>query len=171
MSTRTITTMDELPGLVGQQLGQSDWLTIDQERINRFADVTEDHQWIHVDVERAKAGPFGGTLAHGMLTQSLAVGLSTDLLQVTDAASAVNYGTNKVRFPSPVLGGSRVRLTMPLLDVTPIPGGVQAVTSYVMEVEGSEKPALVAEQVIRYYRAPEEPAPPDDALQAADTAA
>lgn len=171
MSTRTITTMDELPGLVGQQLGQSDWLTIDQERINTFADVTGDHQWIHVDVERAKAGPFGGTLAHGMLTQSLAVGLSTDLLRVTGAASAVNYGTNRVRFPSPVLGGSRVRLTTSLLDVTPIAGGVQAVTSYVMEVEGSEKPALVAEQVIRYYRAPEESALPDGALQAADTAA
>ncbi|MET9014895.1 MaoC family dehydratase [Streptomyces olivaceoviridis] len=171
MSTRTITTMAELPSLVGQQLGQSDWLTIDQERINTFADVTEDHQWIHVDVERAKSGPFGGTLAHGMLTQSLAVGLATDLLQVTDAASVINYGTNRVRFPSPVLGGSRVRLTTSLLDVIPIAGGMQAVTSSMMAVEGSEKPALVAEQVMRYYRAPENPAPPDDALRAASTAA
>ena len=148
----TTTTMAEVPGLVGQELGTSDWFEVPQDRVDTLADATGDHQWIHVDVERAKAeSPFGGPIAHGYLTLSLLVPLFEQVLVVSDTAMGVNYGLNKVRFPSPVPVGSRVRLTATLKDVTPFTGGLQLTFSAVIEREGSEKPACIAEPVYRYY--------------------
>ena len=148
----TTTTMAEVSGLVGQELGTSEWFEVTQDRVDTFADATGDHQWIHVDVERAKAeSPFGGPIAHGYLTLSLLVPLFAQVLAVTDTAMGVNYGLNKVRFPSPVPVGSRVRLTATLKDVTPFTGGLQLTFSAVIEREGSEKPACIAEPVYRYY--------------------
>ena len=149
-----VTVLDGIEGLkaaVGRHLGYSDWHEITQDQVNRFAEVTGDHQWIHVDVERATAGPFGGPIAHGYLTLSLLVPLFTQVLVVTDTVMGVNYGLNKVRFPSPVPVGSRVRLTATLKDVTPFTGGLQLTFSAVIEREGSEKPACIAEPVYRYY--------------------
>ena len=148
----TTTTMAEVPGLVGSELGSSDWHEITQEHVNQFADATGDHQWIHVDVERAKAeSPFGGPIAHGYLTLSLLASLSAQVLVVTDTVMGVNYGLNKVRFPSPVPSGSRVRLHAKLLSVDEIANGVQGVVQATIEVEGKEKPACVAETVFRFY--------------------
>ncbi|MEX5720546.1 MaoC family dehydratase [Geodermatophilus maliterrae] len=150
----TTTTMAEVSGLVGQELGTSDWFEVTQDRVDTFADATGDHQWIHVDVERAKAeSPFGGPIAHGYLTLSLLVPLFAQVLVVTDTAMGVNYGLNKVRFPSPVPVGSRVRLTATLEDVEQVAGGLQLTFSAVIEREGSEKPACIAEPVYRYYGA------------------
>ncbi|GAB3196613.1 MaoC family dehydratase [Geodermatophilus arenarius] len=148
----TTTTMAEVPGLIGQELGTSDWFEVTQDRVDTFADATGDHQWIHVDVERAKAeSPFGGPIAHGYLTLSLLVPLFAQVFAVTDTAMGVNYGLNKVRFPSPVPVGSRVRLTATLKDVEQVAGGLQLTFSAVVEREGSEKPACTAEPVYRYY--------------------
>ncbi|MGY1833308.1 MaoC family dehydratase [Geodermatophilus sp. SYSU D01180] len=148
----TTTTMAEVSGLIGQELGTSDWFEVTQDRVDTFADATGDHQWIHVDVERAKAeSPFGGPIAHGYLTLSLLVPLFAQVFVVTDTAMGVNYGLNKVRFPSPVPVGSRVRLTATLTDVTPFTGGLQLTFAAVVEREGSEKPACIAEPVYRYY--------------------
>ncbi|MGY1786687.1 MaoC family dehydratase [Geodermatophilus sp. SYSU D00698] len=148
----TTTTMAEVPGLIGQELGTSDWLEVTQDRVDTFADATGDHQWIHVDVERARAeSPFGGPIAHGYLTLSLLVPLFAQVFAVTDTAMGVNYGLNKVRFPSPVPVGSRVRLTATLKDVEQVAGGLQLTFSAVVEREGSEKPACIAEPVYRYY--------------------
>ena len=148
----TTTTMAEVSGLVGQELGTSDWFEVTQDRVDTFADATGDHQWIHVDVERAKAeSPFGGPIAHGYLTLSLLVPLFAQVLAVTDTAMGVNYGLNKVRFPSPVPVGSRVRLTATLKDVEQVAGGLQLTFSAVVEREGSDKPACIAEPVYRYY--------------------
>ena len=148
----TTTTMAEVSGLVGQELGTSDWFEVTQDRVDTFADATGDHQWIHVDVERAKAeSPFGGPIAHGYLTLSLLVPLIAQVFVVTDTAMGVNYGLNKVRFPSPVPVGSRVRLTATLKDVEQVAGGLQLTLSVVVEREGSEKPACTAEPVYRYY--------------------
>ncbi|MBM7806940.1 acyl dehydratase [Geodermatophilus bullaregiensis] len=150
----TTTTMAEVSGLVGQELGTSDWFEVTQDRVDTFADATGDHQWIHVDVERAKAeSPFGGPIAHGYLTLSLLVPLFAQVILVTDTAMGVNYGLNKVRFPSPVPVGSRVRLTATLKDVEQVTGGLQLTFSAVIEREGSEKPACIAEPVYRYYGA------------------
>jgi acyl dehydratase len=152
--SRTTTTIAELPALKGQLLGTSEWLEITQERVNTFADATDDHQWIHVDVERAKAeSPFGGPVAHGYLTLSLVIPLYADVLTVTDAAMGVNYGLNKVRFPAPVPVGSRIRLTATLVDVTEIAGGLQLVVGATIEREGGEKPVCIAELVLRTYGA------------------
>ncbi|HEY6053519.1 MAG TPA: MaoC family dehydratase [Gaiellaceae bacterium] len=142
--------IDDLqPGL---ELGPSEWQEIRQERIDAFADATGDHQWIHVDPERAAAGPFGGTIAHGFLTLSMLPQSTFELMHVEDARTAINYGLNKVRFPAPVPVGSRIRTTFRLVDVSEIEGGVQVVTAATVEREGSEKPVCVAETVSRYYR-------------------
>ena len=148
----TTTTMSELDGLIGSELGTSDWYEVTQEHVNLFADATGDHQWIHVDVERAtKESPFGGPIAHGYLTLSLLVPLFGQVLAVTDAVMGVNYGLNKVRFPSPVPVGSRVRLTASLASVEEIAGGKQLAFSCVIEREGGEKPVCIAEPVYRFY--------------------
>ncbi|MGY1727064.1 MaoC family dehydratase [Geodermatophilus sp. SYSU D01062] len=148
----TTTTMAEVSGLLGRELGTSDWFEVTQDRVDTFADATGDHQWIHVDVERAEAeSPYGGPIAHGYLTLSLLVPLFAQVLVVTDTAMGVNYGLNKVRFPAPVPVGSRVRLTATLTDVTPFTGGLQLTFSAVVEREGGEKPVCIAEPVYRYY--------------------
>jgi len=153
----TTTSMAELPSLKGKELGSSPWIEITQERVNTFADATDDHQWIHVDVERAKKeSPFGGPVAHGYLTLSLLVPLWSHVLTVTDATTVVNYGLNKVRFPAAVPVGGRIRLTATLNDVTEVTGGLQITASAVIELEGSGKPACVAEPVFR-FQAPKEP--------------
>ena len=150
--SRTTTTIAELPGLAGQQLGTSDWFEVTQERVNTFADATGDHQWIHVDVERAKAeSPFGGPIGHGYLTLSLVVPMYSQVLSVTDAVMGVNYGLNKVRFPAPVPVGSRIRLTATLNEATEIAGGLQLTIGAVIEREGGEKPVCIAELVFRTY--------------------
>ncbi len=141
----------DLPQHVGESIGTSDWLEITQDRINAFADTTEDHQWIHVDVERAKAGPFGGPIAHGFLTLSLAPALVGGLLQVSGIAMGVNYGLNKVRFVSPVPVGSKLRASGLIKEVTEVAGGQQVVLEATFEVDGASKPACVAELVFRYY--------------------
>ena len=152
MSTpRLITGLDELRTLVGEHLGYSDYLEITQERVDAFADATGDHQWIHVDVERAKAGPFGGPIAHGYLTLSLAPVLLPEVLQVSGISMGVNYGCNKVRFPSPVPIGSKLRLGAKIVDVEEVAGGAQATISCTFEVEGAPKPSCVAEVIYRYY--------------------
>jgi acyl dehydratase len=147
---RTINGIDELKAAVGEELGTSDWMEITQEQVNTFADATGDHQWIHVDPERAKDGPFGGTIAHGYLTMSLGPVLLPQVVMVTGFSMALNYGLNKLRFPSPVPVGSKVRLSAKLLAVDDVKGGVQ--TTYVLtyEVDGSEKPACVAEALYRW---------------------
>src|SRR6187551_1981164 len=143
--------LDELPPLVGQDVAQSAWITITQEQVNLFAEATGDHQWIHVDVERAKAGPFGGPIAHGYLTLSLGPKLGDQTWRVDGVAMGVNYGIDKLRFPAPVPVGSRLRLGVQVLEVSDIDGGVQAKMSYVFEVEGAAKPSCVAEVLFRLY--------------------
>ena len=150
--TTTVDTLDELPSLVGQELGVSSWIEIGQSRIDTFADATDDHQWIHVDPEQAKDGPFGETIAHGYLTLALIIPLWTDLLEVRDVTTKVNYGLNRVRFPSPVPSGSKVRARATLAAADPIPGGAQLTVDAVVEREGSDKPACVAQLVLRYLR-------------------
>jgi acyl dehydratase len=152
MSTTT-TTLAELPSFVGEELGTSDWIEVTQERVNLFADATGDHQWIHVDVERAnRESPFGGPIAHGYLTLSLLIPMWSQVLVVTDVAMAVNYGLNKVRFPAPVPVGSKVRLTATLTGVEQVGGGGHQVTaSATIEREGGDKPVCIAELVARFY--------------------
>jgi acyl dehydratase len=150
--TTTVDALDELPSLVGKELGVSSWFEIDQHRIDAFADATNDHQWIHVDPERAKQGPFGETIAHGMRTLALVIPMWTDLLEVRDVTTKVNYGLNRVRFPSPVPSGSKVRTRATLAATEPIPGGAQLIVDTVVEREGSDKPACVAQLVLRYLR-------------------
>jgi len=147
----TFASIDGLRAAVGTDLGSSDWVDIDQKRIDLFADATDDHQWIHVDPERAAAGPFGTTIAHGFLTLSLLPHLGEGLLDVEGATMGVNYGLNKVRFPAPVPVGSRVRAHVRLLSVDDVPGGVQVVTQVTIEREGGDKPVCVAEPVSRIY--------------------
>ncbi|MEH3077050.1 MAG: MaoC family dehydratase [Quadrisphaera sp.] len=150
MAART-TTLAELPGLAGAEIGTSEWITVTQERIGTFADATDDHQWIHVDPERAASGPFGAPIAHGFLTLSLFIPLWSQLLEVSDATTLVNYGLDKVRFTSPVKAGSRVRLVATLTSVTEVKGGLQLAVSGVLELEGGERPALVVEFLSRVY--------------------
>ena len=149
--TLVINGLDELRDRAGQRLGYSEWLEVTQDRVNQFADATDDHQWIHVDVERAKSGPFGGTIAHGFLTLSLLIALWTDLVELHGIGMAVNYGLNKVRFPAPVPVGSSIRLGATLTSMTDVKGGVEAVIDAVIERDGSEKPVCVAQVVHRYY--------------------
>ena len=136
---------------IGQSLGSSDWVDITQDRIQLFADATDDQQWIHVDVDRAQEGPFGGTIAHGFLTLSLAAKFLPELLAVDDCVMAINYGCNRVRFPAPVPAGSRVRGHGVMTECVAIPNGVQATITITIEIEGVEKPACVAESVSRYF--------------------
>lgn len=150
--TTTVRGLAELKAIAGADLGTSDWLEIGQDRVNTFADATDDHQWIHVDVERAKAGPFGGSIAHGFLTLSLLVPLYSQLLVVEGVRMAINYGLNKVRFPTPVPVGSKVRAHGTLVSVEDVPGnGVQIVVDLTVELSGSAKPACVAQFVSRFY--------------------
>jgi acyl dehydratase len=149
----TTTTLSDLPTLKGTALGSSDWVEVTQDRVNTFADATGDHQWIHVDVERAwKESPFGGPIAHGYLTLSLLIPMWSQLLTITDATTSVNYGLNKVRFPAPVPVGSKLRVSATLIEVEEIKGGFQVTVAAVIEREGGDKPVCVAEPVFRYLR-------------------
>ncbi|MGW3955041.1 MaoC family dehydratase [Streptomyces sp. NPDC004752] len=148
---RIFTSPDELKTAVGEQLGYTDWLEVDQRRIDLFADATGDHQWIHVDPEKAAAGPFGTTIAHGYLTLSLLPLFGPQLLRIDGVRMGVNYGTNKVRFPAPVPVGSRLRATARISDVEDVTDGVQLTVAFTVEREGGDKPVCVAESVSRYY--------------------
>jgi acyl dehydratase len=145
---RVFTTLDEVSAATGEELGTSDWLSIDQDRVDTFAEATGDHQWIHVDVERAAAGPFGGTIAHGYLTLSLVPFLGSQVVRFETPGAKLNYGTNKVRFPHPVLVGKRIRAHVALADVADLPSGKQATIRYTIEIEDVDKPACVAETVV-----------------------
>ena len=147
----TISGIEDLKSRTGQHLGHSDWLEVTQDRVNKFADATDDHQWIHVDVERAKAGPFGGTIAHGYLTLSLGVPLLAQVVRVEGIRMGINYGLNRVRFPSPVPVGSRIRAGAQLMSVEEFEGGAQSTFQVTFEIEGKDKPACVAEAIFRYY--------------------
>ncbi|MFF9838274.1 MaoC family dehydratase [Streptomyces sp. NPDC013740] len=147
----TVDGIDALKKLAGSELGTSEWIDINQERINGFADATGDHQWIHVDVERAKEGPFGAPIAHGYLTLALFIPLFTELLDVQGVATKVNYGLDKVRFPAPVKVGSRLRLVGTLASVEDVPGGVQIAVDGTIEIEGAAKPACVLRSLSRFY--------------------
>jgi acyl dehydratase len=150
--TTTIKEPKDLLELIGQELGTSDWLDIPQSDINLFAEATHDQQWIHVDVERAKTGPFKGPIAHGYLTLSLLIPLWSEILIIENLGMAVNYGLNKVRFPAPVPAGSRVRLSATLASAEEVSGGgIQASIDSVMQLEGAGKPACIAQMVHRYY--------------------
>ena len=154
MAARELT-LDEIMGMKGQPIGTSDWHAVTQEEINKFADATHDHQWIHVDPERAKKeSPFGGPIAHGYYTLSLAPGLMDQIVAVKGIRMGVNYGLNKLRYPGPVRIGKRVRLAASLLDVEPIANGAgaQVTVGMTFEVEGESKPGCVAEAIYRYYK-------------------
>ena len=142
--------MSDFRDLVGQELGPTGWIEVSQERIDAFADATDDHQWIHVDRERAAAGPFGTTIGHGYLTLSLCAPLVSEVLKdVESSGMSINYGTNKVRFPAPVPSGSRIRARVTVASVEEVPGGEQVVLNTTVEREGGDKPVCVAELVIR----------------------
>ena len=143
--------LTDLQPLVGQELGVSEWVSVEQERIDQFADATGDHQWIHIDPVRAAAGPFKTTVAHGFLTLSLLPEMSASAFEVRDTRMGVNYGLNRVRFPAPVPSGSRLRGRFKLLSYEPIDGGAQLVVEVTMEREGSPKPVCVAESVARRF--------------------
>jgi acyl dehydratase len=147
----TFSGIDEMKAKVGEHLGYSEWHEITQDQVNLFAEATGDHQWIHVDPERAKAGPFGGPIAHGYLTISLAPVLLAEVLRVEGISMGVNYGLNKLRFPSPVPVGGRLRVGATLQNVEDVAGGAQVTLGLTFEVEGKDKPACVAEAVFRYY--------------------
>jgi acyl dehydratase len=149
---RTFETLAGLAACVGQEVAVSDWTTVTQEQVNRFAEATGDHQWIHVDVERAKAGPFGAPIAHGFLTLSLLPAFFDAALDIKGARMGVNYGLNRVRFPSPVPVGSRLRARLTLQAAEPIErDGLQITWAVVVEREGGDKPACVAESIARLY--------------------
>jgi acyl dehydratase len=149
--TTTVESLEEFHSLVGQQIGYSDWQEITQQRVNVFAKATDDHQWIHVDPEAAKKGPFGGPIAHGYLTLSLGPVLLNRILVVNGMAYGVNYGANKVRFPSPVPVGAELRMGVTVASVDDVEGGVQVVFDFVFEVKDAPKPACVAQVVYRYF--------------------
>ena len=135
---------------VGQTFGPTDWITITQEQINKFAEATLDNQWIHVDTERAKAGPFGAPIAHGYLTMSLASHFMAQMVRIDNISMGINYGVNKVRFPAPVPVGSRLRATGEIIDAQEVPGGVQVTNRITIEREGGDKPVAIVEAVARY---------------------
>jgi len=145
---RVLDDLDELTSLTGEELGTSEWLEIDQDRVDRFADATGDHQWIHVDVERAASGPFGGTIAHGYLTLSLVPFLGSQVFSLETPGAKLNYGVNKVRFPAPLRVGSRIRTRVVMGEVSGVPAGTQLTLRHTIEVEGQDKPACVAETVV-----------------------
>ncbi|WP_432948022.1 MaoC family dehydratase [Kribbella sp. CA-253562] len=146
--TRTFTGVDDVVGAVGTQLGETAWLEITQQQVNQFAEATGDHQWIHVDVERAATGPYGGTIAHGYLTLSLIARFGEELFSVEGVTAKLNYGVNKVRFPTPVPVGSRVRAGASIAGAQETPAGIQVSLQWVIELENSTKPACVAETVV-----------------------
>lgn len=148
---RIFTSAEELTAGIGEPLGPSEWLEVDQKRIDLFADATGDHQWIHVDPERAAGGPFGSTIAHGYLTLSLLPSLVPQIMRVEGMKMGINYGANKVRFPAPVPVGSRLRATALITEVVEAGGGVQVSATVTVEREGADKPVCVAESVSRYY--------------------
>ena len=141
----------ELPSWCGRPLGPSEWVTVDQEQIDLFADLTGDRQWIHVDTERARASQFGGTIAHGYLTLALLPRLGSTIYKIDGFGFGLNYGVNKVRFPAPLPVGSRIRLRVRLTEVTEVDGGVQVLIGATFELEDAPKPVCVAETVVRYY--------------------
>lgn len=141
----------ELADFVGKDLGYTEWLEITQDRVNTFADATDDHQWIHVDPERAAEGPFGAPIAHGFLTLSLIIPLQTALFDIEGVGTKVNYGLDKTRFISPVKVGDRVRLTATISEVAEVPGGYQVSIDETIEIEGGTKPALIARSLQRFY--------------------
>jgi acyl dehydratase len=152
MPPRVVDSVEELKNLVGREIGVSDWLTIMQDRIQQFADATEDRQWIHVDRERAeRESPYRTTIAHGFLTLSLMSRFMKDVLDVRGIRMGVNYGLNRVRFPAPVRSGSRIRAGVSLLSLKDIPSGSEAIFSFTVECEGSDKPCCVAEWIVRFY--------------------
>ncbi|WPB88258.1 MaoC family dehydratase [Streptomyces malaysiensis] len=147
----TVNGLDELKKLAGGDLGTSEWIEVTQDRVDTFADATDDHQWIHTDPEQAAQGPFGATIAHGYLTLSLFIPLFSQLLEVRGVATKVNYGLDKVRFPAPVKAGSRIRLVARLTTVEDVPGGVQITVDGTIEVDGGTKPAAVVRSLSRFY--------------------
>jgi acyl dehydratase len=150
--TTTAHGLDELLALTGTDLGHSKWLQVEQDRVDTFATATDDHQWIHVDPVRAADGPYGGTIAHGYLTLALLIPLFTELLEISGITMSVNYGLNKVRFPSPVPVGSKIRLGGVVESVKPVKGdGVEMVVDFTVGIDGSAKPACVAQAVYRHY--------------------
>ena len=149
--TVIVNTPADLLNMVGAQLGPTDWLSIEQDRVNGFANVTGDHQWIHVDVERAKSGPFGGTIAHGYLTMSLVNHFLPDLIEVRGFAHAINVGLDRVRFLSPVIVGSRIRARGEITAVEEVKGAVQSIVRVTVDIEGHDKPALIADTISRYF--------------------
>ncbi|MCD0443134.1 MaoC family dehydratase [Glycomyces sp. A-F 0318] len=138
--------------LAGTDLGRTEWRVVDQDRVQRFADATDDHQWIHTDPRRAAAGPFGAAIAHGYLTLSLVIPMFGELLAIDGVTASVNYGLNRVRFPSPVKVGDRIRLHAEVADATEVRGGAQLGVDFTVEIEHGAKPACVAQAVYRYYR-------------------
>ncbi|MEV4016179.1 MaoC family dehydratase [Nonomuraea angiospora] len=148
----TVNGLAEIKALAGRDLGHSSWLEITQERVNTFADATNDHQWIHVDTRRAADGPFGGTIAHGYLTLSLVIPLFNEVLDIQGVKMSINYGLEKVRFPGPVRVGAKVRLAAKVAEVEDVPGdGVQMLCDFTVEIDGVGKPACVARAVYRHY--------------------
>lgn len=152
ITARTIVPFEEVANLAGTDLGVTEWTTITQDMINTFADATSDHQWIHTDVERAKEGPFGAPIAHGFLTLSLIIPFWSELFDVTGVNTKVNYGLDKVRFTNPVTVGSRIRMKAEITEVEEVKGnGLHLVTNAVIEIEGQERPAVVATFLSRFY--------------------
>jgi len=152
MTTTNVTfEMANLKGAAGTHLGYTEWREMTQERVNLFADATDDHQFIHVDPERAKQTPFGGTIAHGFLTLSLVAPIMGELMHVSDAKMGINYGLDKVRFPAPLPVGAQFRGGGEIIEVTDVPGGLQVKSKVTVEVQGAEKPACVAESLVRLY--------------------
>ncbi|WP_110182811.1 MaoC family dehydratase [Nocardioides solisilvae] len=145
---RTFTTLEEVAAATGEQLGTSDWFTVDQERVDQFADATGDHQWIHVDVDRAADSPFGGTIAHGYLTLSLLPVLGAGIFSLETPGAKLNYGVNKVRFPTPLRVGKRIRSHITVGECTELPAGLQMTLQHTVEIEDEPKPACVAETVV-----------------------
>jgi len=150
MAETVLDGIDEVRAAVGRTLGTSDWMEVTQDRVDQFADATGDHQWIHVDPVRAAAGPFGGPIAHGYLTLSLSNALLPEIVEIRGFSAGVNYGTGKVRFPSPVKVGSRIRARAELTAADDVAGGVQTTVVITIEVEGSDKPACVIESLSRW---------------------
>jgi acyl dehydratase len=145
---RVFSSFEEIEAAAGEEIGTSDWVEISQDRVDQFAEATGDHQWIHVDVEKSKDGPFGGTIAHGYLTLSLVPWLGSQVFELDTPGAKLNYGVNKVRFPNPVRVGSKVRAKVAVGVVTDIPAGKQLTLKYVIEIDGEDKPACVAETVV-----------------------
>lgn len=148
---QTLISYEELANAAGTDLGYSDYREITQEQVNLFADAADDHQWIHTEPEKAKEGPFGGPIAHGYLTLSLQIAMWSELFDVTGVKTKVNYGLEKVRYPSPVPVGSKIRMKATIADVTEVAGGYQIAVDQVVEVEGAPKPAVVSRGLYRFY--------------------